>query len=294
MIPIQILVFITIFVTVVFTFMGAFPFDTNLGIYRILPGNILFDFIWLYVLSLLIGILVYVASPSLSMFLWKLHRYLTNNNYNYYIQDFDKREISVPQPKRMILPAFAALGISYSISNIRSFANAIFVSESFGEIASEAETIVTSLAILFILLLLSCFIVLLFTPMWLMQDKGLVCEFKTRPRTTADIEGVGNWYLKMLKGFAGISTVVAYVFTIFQTVEWYQFMLTSPPPGGFTMLIFLIPVAAVIVSPILALGPISVVYVVYEKSLMRNLTSLEYKIKNKELSAVEIDLKKLA
>ncbi|MHA2426382.1 MAG: hypothetical protein ACXAEF_16455, partial [Candidatus Thorarchaeota archaeon] len=115
---------------------------------------------------------------------------------------------------------------------------------------------------------------------------------KTKPRTTADIEGVGNWYLKMMKGFAGISTVVAYIFTIFQTIEWYQFVLSSPPEGGFTLLIFLIPVVAVIASPLLALGPISVVYVLYEKALAKNLTSLDVHIQRDGLSIVEIDLRK--
>jgi len=292
-IAIQILVIITITVTVVFTFMGAFPFDTNLGIYRILPGNILFDFVWLYVFSLIIGTMVYFVTPSISVFLWKFHRILTNKNYNYYVQEFNAKQMSESQAKRMILPAFVTLGISYSISNIRSIANAIFVSESFSPLAPEAQTIVISMALLFILLLLSCFIVLLFAPMWLMQDKGLVCELKTKPRMTADIEGVGNWYLKMMKGFAGISTIVAYIFTILQTIEWYQFVLIFPPEGGFTLLIFLIPVAAVIVSPLLALGPISIAFVMYERSIRKNIQSLETRIRQKDLSVVEIDLRKM-
>ena len=278
--------------TVIFSFMGAFPFDTNLGIYRILPGGVVFDFVWLYVFSIAIGVIVYIASPMLSLFLWKLHRLLTSKNYNYYVQDFDVESLFSSQPKRMILPAFVALGISYSISNIRYLANMIFVTESFGSLAPEAQTIVISMALLFILLLLSSFITLLFAPMWLMQDKGLVCELKAKPRMTADIEGVGNWYLKMMKGFAGISTVVAYIFTIFQTIEWYQFVLISPPEGGFTLLIFLIPVVAVIVSPLLALGPISIVYVLYEKSLVNNLASLSIRIQRDNLATVEIDLKK--
>lgn len=272
--------------------MGVFPFDSNLGAYRVLPGNILFDFIWLYILSSFVGVLIYFVSPSISVLLWKLHRYLTSKNYNYYLQEFSTQSISSPQPRRMILPAFVALGISFSISNIRGLANAIFVFDSSGSIAPEAQTIATSMALLFILLLLSCFIVLLFVPMWLMQDKGLVCELKTKPRMTADIEGVGNWFLKMMKGFAGISTIVAYIFTIFQTIEWYQFVLTSPPEGGLTLLIFLIPVAAVIVSPLLALGPISIAYVLYEKSLLKNLDSLGSRIEQHTLSTVEIDLKK--
>jgi hypothetical protein len=287
---IQILVLVTIAVTVIFTNLGVFPFDSNLGIYRILPGGILLDFIWLYVFSFIIGAIVYFATPALSSFLWNLHRFLTRGNYNYYVQDFKDQGIASPQSRRMLLPAFVALGISYSISNIRSLANLIFVSESFGSLAPEAQTIIISMSLLFILLLLSCFITVLFAPMWLMQDNGLVSELKIKPRVTTDIGGVGNYYLKMMKGFAGVSTLVAYLFTIYQTIEWYQFVLSSPPPGGFTMLIFLIPVMAVVISPILALGPISVVYVLYEESLVKNMASLKDRIGRAGLDTVTIDL----
>ena len=287
---IQILVLVTIAVTIIFTNLGVFPFDSNLGVYRLLPGGILLDFIWLYVFSFIIGAIVYFATPAISGFLWKLHRFLTRGNYNYYVQDFKGQGIASPQSRRMLLPAFVALGISYSISNIRSLANLIFVSESFGSLAPEAQTIVISMSLLFILLLLSCFITVLFAPMWLMQDNGLVSELKTKPRVTADIGGVGNYYLKMMKGFAGVSTLVAYLFTIYQTIEWYQFVLSSPPPGGFTMLIFLIPVVAVVTSPILALGPISVVYVLYEKSLTKNIASFKNRIGRTGLDTVTINL----
>jgi hypothetical protein len=287
---IQALVVVTIAMAVIFTDLGIFPFDTNLGVYRLLPGGILLDFVWLYVFSFITGAIVYFASPPISSVLWKLHRFLTRTNYNYYVQDFKTQGISSPQPRRMILPAFVALGISYSISNIRSLANLIFVSEGFGSLAPEAQTIVTSMSLLFILLLLSCFITVLFAPMWLMQDNGLVSELKTKPRVTADIEGVGNWYLKMMKGFAGISTLVAYLFTIYQTIEWYQFVLSSPPPGGFAMLILLVPVVAVVTSPILALGPISLVYVLYEESLVKNAASLKSRLGRAGLDVVSIDL----
>jgi hypothetical protein len=53
---IQFFVIIIITVTVIFTYLGAFPFDRNLGIYRILPGDILIDFIWLYVFSIILGL----------------------------------------------------------------------------------------------------------------------------------------------------------------------------------------------------------------------------------------------
>ena len=166
----------------------------------------------------------------------------------------------------------------------------IFVSESFGPLAPEAQTIVVSMTLLFTLLLLSSFITLFFAPMWLMQDNRLVCERKTKPWMPADIEGVGNWYLKMMKGFAGVSTIVAYLFTILQTIEWYQFVLSSPPEGGISILVFLIPVAATIISPLLALGPISIVYSSYEKSLAKNVIALQKSIDQTGLHVVPIQL----
>lgn len=287
---IQLLVIAIISVTVVFTYMGAFPFGSD-GIYRILPGDILLDFIWLYTFAVIVGTVVYFASPRMSIFFWKLHKLITGKNYNYYIQKIDDRTSPSNPLRRMFLPALVALGISYSISNVPRAVNMIIVTESFGTLAPEAQTIVVSIALLFILLLSASFIALLFTPMWLMQDKGLVCERKATSRTTADIDGVGNWYLKMMKGFAGISTVVAYAFTIIQTIEWYQFVLLSPPEGGFSLVIFLIPVIAVVVSPLLALGPISLVYVLYEKSLKRNLTIMGARIDQDGLSTVVVDLR---
>ena len=272
---IQFLVITTISITVSFTYLGAFPFDRDLGIYRILPGDILFDFIWLYVFSGILGLVLYFITPALTGVFLKLHKILIGKNSKYYLQDIEPNSTSSGQIRRFLLPAFTALGISYSIANNASIVNAIVVMESFEDLALEAQTILVSLSLLFILLLVSCFIMLLFVPIWTLQDVGLVRESERKPGVISETEGVGNWYLKLVKGFAGISTLVAYIFTIFQTIEWYQFVLQSPPEGGFSILIFLIPVAAVAVAPILALGPISFVYIFYMKSNARDLSTYQ-------------------
>jgi hypothetical protein len=274
-IAIQLIVLTTIALTVFFTYFGPFPFDKNLGIYRILPGDILFDFIWLYIISGIAGGALYFVSPNLSRFLWRIHRSFRGKNAHYYLQEIDTQTTAAAQFRRMIIPAFAGLGISYSISNIQSVADAIIVTESFISLDIEAQTIIRILSLLFILLLVAGFIMLAFSPVWLLQDVGLVCESEKKPGTIAEVEGVGNWYLKMMKGFAGISTIVAYVFTVVQTIEWYQFVLQSPPEGGFSILIFLVPVAAIVAAPLLALAPISIAYVLYEISLKRNLPKLQ-------------------
>ena len=69
---IQIIVITTIIITVAFTYLGAFPFDKDLGIYRILPGDILFDFIWLYMISIILGLVLYFISPMLSSFMLRI------------------------------------------------------------------------------------------------------------------------------------------------------------------------------------------------------------------------------
>jgi hypothetical protein len=273
-IAIQSIVITTIAIAVLFTYLGAFPFDIDLGIYRILPGDILFDFIWLYIISGVIGAVLYLVSPKISRFLWRVHMSFRGKNAQYQLQEISIGTSASTQIRRMLIPAFASLGISYSISNMQSIADAIVVTEVFADLAVEAQTIITILSLFFILLLVACFIMLIFSPIWLLQDIGLVCESEKKPGAIAEVEGVGNWYLKMMKGFAGISTIVAYIFTVVQTVEWYQFVLQSPPEGGFPILIFMFPVIAIAVAPLLALGPISIVYVLYEISLTRNIPKL--------------------
>ncbi|GAG96033.1 unnamed protein product, partial [marine sediment metagenome] len=71
---IQVFVVTIIIITVVFTYLGAFPFDSDLGIYRVLPGDILIDFIWLYVFSIILGLALYFISPMLSSFMLRIHR----------------------------------------------------------------------------------------------------------------------------------------------------------------------------------------------------------------------------
>jgi len=274
---IQVFVVTIIIITVVFTYLGAFPFDSDLGIYRILPGDVLIDFIWLYMISIILGLVLYFIAPLLSSFMLRIHRTFIGRNSRYYSQDIVPNVTIGAQIRRLLLPAFTTLGISYSIVNMDSIVNVILVTESFAgsDINVQAQSIAIGLSLLFILLLMVNFIMILFVPIWTLQDAGIVRESEPKPGVISETEGVGNWYLKLVKGFAGISTLVAYIFTILQTIDWYQYLLEHPPEEGFSLLIFLVPVAAIMAAPILALGPISVIYIFYIKSFEKN--QLKYK-----------------
>lgn len=269
---IQFFVITIIIITVGFTYLGAFPFDSNLGIYRILPGDILIDFIWLYVIAIILGLVLYFITPILSSFMLRIHRTFVGRNSRYYSQDIVPNVTLGSQIRRLLLPAFTTLGISYSIVNMGTIVNTILVIESFTgtDINVQAQSIAIGLSLLFILLLMVNFIMILFVPIWTLQDAGIVRESEQKPGMISETEGVGNWYLKLVKGFAGISTLVAYIFTILQTIEWYQYLIDHPPEEGFSFLVFLVPVAAILAAPILALGPISIVYVFYVKSRSRD------------------------
>ena len=63
-----------------------------------------------------------------------------------------------------------------------------------------------------------------------------------------------------------------------QTVEWFRFISTSPPEGGFPMFIFLVPVFVMILAPLFAIGSISVAQISYEKSLKKNVKKMQSRV----------------
>ncbi len=272
---------------VVLSYMEIFPFYDPPGLYRPLPGDILVDFIWVYLISIIVGVIAYVGAPSLSILFWKAHRFLTAGNYRYYVQAPDPTATKRSQGRRLIVPAFVALGLATAISNIRSVARYIFVYESFGNLDESAGVIEVGLPIFFILILIAGAVTLLFVPLWLLEDSGAICKKEiSGRRMTADIEGVGNWYLAPLKGFAGITTILAYLLVAAGTIEWVQTVVL--PPGW--ELVLAVPVIAVVGAPFLAIAPISVVHAFYELSLRRNMKALEAKFVRAGLSKVVVEL----
>ncbi len=266
---------------------GTFPFQGPLGLYRILPGDILIDFIWIWVIAGVMGVLLILLTPSLAgLYLW-LHRVITAGAYEYHQEDVSSEE-RTSTFRQMLLPGFVSLGLSFTLVNISDFAASIFVIESFDSLPEGVrEPLQASMPLFFVLLLIAAVITFLFAPAWLLEDRGIICSRKGDGRT-AYIEGVGNWYLALLKGFAGISTILAYFFISTDMINWYQLL----PTYGVEVPIwlFLIPVLVVIVSPIIALAPISVSFSLYQLGYVRNAKKLQRMIEKQEMNHVEVTL----
>jgi hypothetical protein len=297
-IPWKIIAFLLIFIsimsalTIIFSYAGFFPFNHPLGVYRILPGDILLDFAWIYGISILIGLFTYFTLPALSYLALKLHRFSSGGDYNYYIQSLSPRTKQKGLRGRLLMPSFVSLGFSSTLSSISSIVNLLFVSENFETLAPFTVRVLdVSMPFFFIHILFASFIGILFAPFWLLEDTGIICEKQsTDERVTADIEGVGNRYLAFFKGFAGISTFAAYLLISVEMIEWYQLL---PGQIEISIVYFLLPVMVVILAPVLGAAPIAIVFLSYEISLDKNVKQLEMNAQNDGLKRVTIELPRI-
>ncbi|MFX1368907.1 MAG: hypothetical protein ACFFAY_09940 [Promethearchaeota archaeon] len=286
-IPLHIFVASILLIAVLFSFTEVFPFNTSLGLYRFLPGNILIDLLWVYAFAAIVGGLVYTRGSSLSIGLVKLHRSATRGSYKYHLQNLGPDPRKEPKLKRLIPPSLAAMGISYTLSDASTIADFLFVTESFDTLApSAAQILIITMPVFFILILLTGVMALLFLPAWLLEDEGVICErIVAGTRLTVDIEGVGNWHLSLLNGFAGISALIAYSVILTDLIEWFQAI-----PAGLAFWFYIIPILVIFLAPLIAMAPISIVYIAYELSLYRNQHLLEEKLESEGINHVIIEV----
>ncbi|MFW9912134.1 MAG: hypothetical protein ACFFEU_06670 [Candidatus Thorarchaeota archaeon] len=279
----NLIVLVSASLAVAFSYAEVFPFTSPLGIYRLLPGDILIDFVWLYIISFAVGVVVYIATPYLAILLWKVHKALTGGTYKYSFQRYASSAGFEGSIRWLIIPAFASLGLSSAIVANPSMADLLFVTESFDTLAPSAMAIAEVMPIFFVLLLVASFIGILFAPAWLLEEAGVIYERDTSGRRiTPDVQGVGHYYLGLLKGFAGLSTILTYVLVSLQTIGWFQ---SLPGTIEVPLPFFILPVIVVFIAPLLAMAPISIAFVFYKTSLIKNIEVLEKKMKGLESKA---------
>ncbi|NWF96607.1 MAG: hypothetical protein HXY34_10750 [Candidatus Thorarchaeota archaeon] len=278
---------VTIVLAVFFTYSGVFPFQSPLGVYRLLPGDIMIDLVWTYVIALVCGVVVVLFSAPLARLFWYAHRIAKGGNQNYYIQR-RTGNAGISPHRRLFTPAIAALGFAFSLSS-PTVQSLVFVTENFTSLGEHDFAIRTAMPVLFISILVATFVLLIFTPIWLLEDAGLITEKKTTgSRVTADIEGVGQFFIKYLRGFAGLSTVIGYLLLGVQMVDWYQ-AISANPELMYPLFVYFIPVTVVFAAPLIVLAPISIVNLFYETSLKKNARSLVSQMTKSGLPLVTVE-----
>ncbi|MBD3406312.1 MAG: hypothetical protein GF411_09400 [Candidatus Lokiarchaeota archaeon] len=295
-IPLIVLIFLNILaiivaiVSIAMSYIGQFPFTSHLGVYRILPGDVLVDFLWPYIISGLIAILVYKRGDLIGLLLLNIHRKGTDERFKYHVQDLAPIVSRQTRVTRLIMPAFLAMGLSWTVSNTEGLVNFFFVVESFETLPEAAGPgIAVTIPFFFLMLFIASLVSLVYVPIWLLRDSGVICEEKIDDeegeRTTVDIEGVGNVYLAFFKGFAGIATMLAYVQIAYNIYGWIQ---NLPVTAELSIWYFILPIGVVIIAPLVAMAPITLPYIAYELSLMRHLKSFEKALQDMKLKRVVV------
>ena len=108
---------------------------------------------------------------------------------------------------------------------------------------------------------LAPFILLVFVPLWIMEDSGLM-SYKTfsDQRRTPDIEGVHTTYSHLLEAYSGVSTFLILATYIGGAIS---VLLTDP----MALLPNLMSIISIIVLPLTITGIFALAVVVYEKTI---------------------------
>jgi hypothetical protein len=133
----------------------------------------------------------------------------------------------------------------------------------------------------FMAFFLTSFCSLLFLPIWLLEDCGLIL-YRTFPeqRRTPIIEGVHNSYFKVLETYTGIATVLAYIRQIYITFN----VVARMPPGDPAILTPLI----VLFLPFIITGLLAIPIYIYEKMLSKSLKRVNSRFSKYNLPKFEL------
>lgn len=73
--------------------------------------------------------------------------------------------------------------------------------------------------------------ILLFSPVWLLKDSGIVFTTKEKVENSNEmllIKSIGEWFQTLLKGYAGIGVILTYFFVIFDSVTLFINNMGAP------------------------------------------------------------------
>lgn len=170
-----------------------------------LPNGIIFLFsIILIILTPIIGIFFgYKLGP---LYLW-IHKKVFGRGLDYYIQEKEIPEKGNLNYINLIYPALMVVNICIMLSKNATIQD-ILLSE-----AGKNDQMITIILMTILLPLGIIVATTLFIPAFSLDDAGIVYTNRKKAiktRTTIEIRSVGNWYLLLLKGFAGISTLLSF------------------------------------------------------------------------------------
>ncbi|MHA1713150.1 MAG: hypothetical protein ACTSW4_03785, partial [Candidatus Ranarchaeia archaeon] len=173
-------------------------------IYQI-PGPAESDFRFVLLITPLTAMIASIPALFVSMLMVYVHRVIKMGGYGYRIEKLGDKYTMWDMFKRGIVPGFFCWSLGLQILMILR-----------EDVLAGAERVliafnITSVPLSFIIaMFLVPVAALLWAPIWLLEDAGIVTYLKpeTRQRRTPDVEGVGRYYSSYLNGFVGVTTII--------------------------------------------------------------------------------------
>lgn len=178
----------------------------------IIPGPMLSDVIILYLLPFGIFFLLYLIAPYLIELLYKVSRisFIFRKKPNYGLLNLGNEFKSGRVFYRVFLVSLFAFGTSAVIVNLGM--ESLFRAVPPGSEGYIPEALITAEAMFFATFFLTSLSMLLFLPIWLLEDSGLVAyRHYPEQRKTPIIEGVHKFYLNALEVYTGFSTILVLI-----------------------------------------------------------------------------------
>lgn len=253
----------------------------------ILPGMMYSDIIFIYLFPILIFCIFFAISPLLIQMLFKINKisFTFRKKPDYGFLELNKQI----KPSRIFYRALILSLFIYStpvlVMHLLNTNPRIFRIVIGGD--PGLKDLYIAEATFFGTFFLSSFCFILFLPIWLLEDCGLIL-YRTFPnqRRTPIIEGVYNSYFKVLETYTGITTLYAYIRQIYLTLQVFELL---PPfdPSILTPLILLF-------LPFILTGILAIPIYFYEKLLPRSLKRIHSRLSKYNLPHFKLpELKEL-
>ncbi|MHA1230354.1 MAG: hypothetical protein ACTSRP_04840 [Candidatus Helarchaeota archaeon] len=245
------------------------PVEYSKFFINILPGSIYTDMIFLFGLPILFFFIYCLIFPYISRILVFFHKLWRRKSKYCFIEVGEKITFY-----KLFVRAFYMGLFSFSITTL--------ISSFSGYHLFRAGTPIPGREVLFICediflgtFLITPITIILFFPLFQLEDSGFIA-YRHLPefRRTPEIEGVHAIFYRLLKGYAGLSTIITlvyYIYNSFEAVNW-----NFKEPAILTPLIL-------IMLPFLVSGLLYIPFLLNEKYIHKNTKKLHNAFKKLNL-----------
>lgn len=291
-------VFYIIFWIILTSIMRAiiFPEGKPIALTKVIPvddalAELVLLFVILIPISGIIGALLggYILSPLIMI----LHKLFYRSKKYYGIQ-YESEEKKISLLSSGFYPVLMAVNLSFiflSPEIISGILEADVIANF--EIALRIPVFIRLLGQTILLVFTFGASTVLFSPVWLLKDSGIVFTTKVKVENSNEtllIKSIGEWFQTLLKGYAGIGVIYTYIFVIYDFV--ILFIANLGKPGNMLNIPSLFLWLGLPFYLVLSMIPAVILHDALKKRRLSYVRKIAHRIGIRDAAIVSFELKK--